>query len=64
MASQLPHIVKFAYSNVRVQKKECTIIAKCQFCKGNIVVIEKLGTTSNFVRYLQIKHFQKCVWLP
>jgi hypothetical protein len=48
----LPTVVKFGYTNYKVDESTKMQTANCRTCKA--VIKEKMGTTSAFVRHLSI----------
>jgi hypothetical protein len=56
-ASELPRIVKFAYSSYLVNEKEKKYTAQCRFCTDKRTIISgKCGTTSNLVKHVKAVH--------
>ena len=57
MASDVPRIVKFAYKNYVVNEKKGQQSAQCIFCTDKrSIMLEKCGTTSNFVKHVKAVH--------
>jgi hypothetical protein len=58
----IPRVVKFAYLDYKVCANKSA--ATCKFCVNSKVVIsEKPGTTSNYVRHLERVHPSRLVFL-
>jgi hypothetical protein len=58
--SQVPKVVKFGYDDFRNADGKRS--AKCKFCvHAKVVITERTGTTSNFVRHLERVHSQRYI---
>ena len=54
MASEnrCPDVIRFGYEEFKTDEAKKTVTAKCKTCR--VIIHEKLGTTSAFVRHLSI----------
>ena len=50
--SRIPDVIRFVYDEFSVDQSKKLASAKCRKCRAVILIREKQGTTSAFVRHL------------
>lgn len=49
-----PKVVKYGFNDFVVKDKSTS--ATCKFCRQKTIIMERVGTTSNYVKHLQRMH--------